>query len=494
MGKTKFFGRRARFSRDVMGLAIIASALLVGTMIYLSMRVKKDISRQYIQDAGRRVKEHYRAIENSIERSLEMACQSGELGGLLLSKPKTLKSQLLPFFKREPLLSGISLADESGASYFLQRDGTERMPSKSGGFDPRTRPWFAPALKEEKPYWTKQYLFHTLKQIGITASKSFTTPSGKKLVLAFDVLLSDFYSKIEKMVPSKGSNLVFFRQDEMLIFSSKKGSAPQFVPVKESGADSLTEHAYLRWTQKDSSSDRIFDIKQGGQTWWCSFYPLESDRKITWIGIMVPEKDILEAAGDRRSTLFFVGGGLVLLLLGSAWGVTRRYARVLREEFRVESTEEGVRALIQSGENRFVEFKSTMRMNLHTKKPGKEIEVAWLKGVAAFLNTDGGTLLLGVTDDGEILGLEKDVFENDDKCRLHFKNLVATHLGAEFSKYIRFALVPVDGKTVGMIHCFRTSDPVFLKVGNKESFYIRNGPSSDELPVSKVIHYIEARK
>jgi len=133
-------------------------------------------------------------------------------------------------------------------------------------------------------------------------------------------------------------------------------------------------------------------------------------------------------------------------------------------------------------------------MNLHTKKPGKEIEVAWLKGVAAFLNTDGGTLLLGVTDDGEILGLEKDVFENDDKCRLHFKNLVATHLGAEFSKYIRFALVPVNGKTVGMIHCFRTSDPVFLKVGNKESFYIRNGPSSDELPVSKVIHYIEARK
>ena len=36
-------------------------------------------------------------------------------------------------------------------------------------------------------------------------------------------------------------------------------------------------------------------------------------------------------------------------------------------------------------------------MNLHTKKPGKEIEIAWLKGVTAFLNTDGGTLLIGMT-------------------------------------------------------------------------------------------------
>jgi len=133
-------------------------------------------------------------------------------------------------------------------------------------------------------------------------------------------------------------------------------------------------------------------------------------------------------------------------------------------------------------------------MNLHSKKPGKEIELAWLKGVAAFLNTDGGTLLLGVTDAGEITGLEQDVFENDDKCRLHFKNLIAAHLGADLSKYIRFELLPFDGKTVGVVLCARASEPVFLKDGNKEYFYIRNGPSSDELPVSKALNYIKRRK
>jgi len=90
--------------------------------------------------------------------------------------------------------------------------------------------------------------------------------------------------------------------------------------------------------------------------------------------------------------------------------------------------------------------------------------------------------------------VKRDVFENDDKCRLHFKNLIANHIGAEFSKYIRFALVPMDGKTVGVVHCARSSEPVFLKNGNKEAFHIRNGPSSDELPVSKVLDYIKHRK
>lgn len=178
-----------------------------------------------------------------------------------------------------------------------------------------------------------------------------------------------------------------------------------------------------------------------------------------------------------------------------AFGLSRRYGRSFSADaLDAESNEGGIRSLIAKGENRYVEFKSTMRMNLYSKKPGKEIELAWLKGVAAFLNTDGGTVLLGVTDDGEITGLERDVFENEDKCRLHFKNLVATHIGAELSKYIRFVLVPVNGKTVGIVRCARSSEPVFLKEGNKEAFYIRNGPSSDELPVSKALKYIKQRK
>jgi hypothetical protein len=229
--------------------------------------------------------------------------------------------------------------------------------------------------------------------------------------------------------------------------------------------------------------------------WWCGFRPLENAYHNVWMGVVVPEVDIIGDIGRRRSLLLFFGLAFVLVSAGGAVWLARRYGRMFgADSHPSESSPEEVQALIAQGENRYIEFKSTLRMNLHSKKPGKEIEIAWLKGVAGFLNTDGGTLLLGVTDEGAITGIEQDVFENEDKCRLHFKNLIATHIGAEKSKYIRFRLVPVDGKTVGMVLCARSSEPVFLKNGNKEAFYIRNGPSSDELPVSKALHYIKHRE
>jgi len=103
--------------------------------------------------------------------------------------------------------------------------------------------------------------------------------------------------------------------------------------------------------------------------------------------------------------------------------------------------EEKVLALIRYGESPNLEFKSTLRTNLKTGKAGKEIELAWLKSVVGFLNTDGGVLLIGVNDGGEVVGIAADQFENDDKCLLHFKNLINQHIGAEFSKYLHAEIV-----------------------------------------------------
>ena len=133
-------------------------------------------------------------------------------------------------------------------------------------------------------------------------------------------------------------------------------------------------------------------------------------------------------------------------------------------------------------------------MNLHTNKKDKAIERAWLKGVVAFLNTDGGALLLGVSDDGEILDNKHDAFGNNDKYQLHFNNLISSHIGAEFSDYIRLELVCVEGKIVGMVDCKRSKEPIFLKDGSNEAFYIRNGPSSVELNTRQAINYIDSRR
>jgi hypothetical protein len=67
--------------------------------------------------------------------------------------------------------------------------------------------------------------------------------------------------------------------------------------------------------------------------------------------------------------------------------------------------------LIAGGETRAVEFKSTLRMNLHTGQVDDKIQVSALKTIAGFLNAKGGTLLIGVADNGEVLGLDADGFQ-----------------------------------------------------------------------------------
>jgi hypothetical protein len=84
--------------------------------------------------------------------------------------------------------------------------------------------------------------------------------------------------------------------------------------------------------------------------------------------------------------------------------------------------------IIVSGESSVVEFKSSLRMNLHTKNADQKIEHAVLKTLAAFLNTRGGTLVIGVDDNGTPLGLEDDGFQSEDKMDQHLANLSRTAL------------------------------------------------------------------
>ena len=137
---------------------------------------------------------------------------------------------------------------------------------------------------------------------------------------------------------------------------------------------------------------------------------------------------------------------------------------------------------------------STLRWNLKTDRSEKGIEKAYLKSVVAFLNTDGGVLLVGVGDDGHILGTDADQFENDDKYLLHLNNLIQQHIGLECSSFTRFHLVAVDAKPVLLIECQPSPAAVFLKIGKEEEFYVRVGPGSRRLSTSEVLTYMTHRK
>ena len=150
--------------------------------------------------------------------------------------------------------------------------------------------------------------------------------------------------------------------------------------------------------------------------------------------------------------------------------------------------------LIKEGENEKLEFKSTLRTNLHTNEIDKKIENNVLKTIIAFLNTKGGTLLIGVSDNKEIIGIEKDNFSNNDKFHLHFINLIKQKIGKKYLSSIDFQIGKVENKTVVRVDCNKNKKSVFLKEGKEEEFYIRAGPSTTELKASSLIDYINKRK
>lgn len=167
---------------------------------------------------------------------------------------------------------------------------------------------------------------------------------------------------------------------------------------------------------------------------------------------------------------------------------------LISEAIKLANDSDYIMELIRRGEGKKLEFKSTLRMNLMTGKPDWNVEHAVLKTITAYVNTDGGILIVGVSNTGEVLGIENDNFLNEDKFLLHFKQLLKQHIGLAYASLIEYALVPVNGKKVLKIDCQKSDEAVFLKSGNKEEeFFIRIGPSSERLTGSDLLEYVNRR-
>lgn len=167
---------------------------------------------------------------------------------------------------------------------------------------------------------------------------------------------------------------------------------------------------------------------------------------------------------------------------------------IVNEALETANTSNLVLELIKRGENRKLEFKSTLRTNLHTKQHDKKIEHAVLKTIVAFLNTEGGVLLVGISDKNEVIGLDKEGFQNEDKMLLHLNNMIKDNIGSIFSNSIKEQVIDFSDKRILKIECLPSNKPVFLKNSdNGEEFYIRTNPASELLNGNKLIEYVKRR-
>jgi hypothetical protein len=242
------------------------------------------------------------------------------------------------------------------------------------------------------------------------------------------------------------------------------------------------------WMSAKGETGTQWVVDGSDDRWWFEFRSVMLDSTPPFLAVMIPESDFSAAVRDQQHRYASLLAGLFLLIAGATFALTRYAFKSATDtpEFDLE-TEEALADLIAKGEGDRLEFKSTMRWNLAADKPGKEIETAWMKTVVAFLNTNGGVLVIGVDDTGEPIGLDADGFASEDKFLLHFNNLFKDHIGLEARPFVEAAVRPLGGKRAFVIACRKASEPVYLRQGKNETFYVRVGPSSRELPVSEVV-------
>ncbi|MDD5675391.1 MAG: putative DNA binding domain-containing protein [Chitinivibrionales bacterium] len=172
------------------------------------------------------------------------------------------------------------------------------------------------------------------------------------------------------------------------------------------------------------------------------------------------------------------------------------------EQFRAfapKSSDEEVLALIKTGEGHAIEFKETSRWDVKQNLASKVMEKVIVDTVAAFLNSEGGTLLIGVKDDKTISGLECDyrVFGKKENLRDTYENWLIQYLLSQYQKDIapclKVTFHEVDGKDICKIAVAPSPRPVYVKEGNIEQFFIRTGNSKKQLSTSETVQYCKQK-
>ena len=155
--------------------------------------------------------------------------------------------------------------------------------------------------------------------------------------------------------------------------------------------------------------------------------------------------------------------------------------------------------LIEKDEDQYFEIKASLKYDYEKNQSNKELEYEVAKAIAAFMNAEGGILLIGVTDGTrEILGLQKDYKllgkdkRNRDGFRLHLNNIIRDYLGIDKLSAIEITFPEESGKELCKIIVPKAPAPIFLEREKKKvyEFIVRMQNSSPILNIKDAVEYI----
>lgn len=192
---------------------------------------------------------------------------------------------------------------------------------------------------------------------------------------------------------------------------------------------------------------------------------------------------------------FAVVGAIGGLSIG--FYLRRLIARRRAEDSSVTMRDADVPTLLRAGEGERVEFKESARWDVKLGRLNTELERIVAKTIAGFMNHRGGVLLLGVTDAGEIVGLQPDYGTLKRKDRDGFAqfitSLVRDKLGGDVCPLVHTAFASSDEREVCRIAVEPAERPVYFEDGSTARYFLRMGNSTRELDVREAVLHIADR-
>jgi PAS domain S-box-containing protein len=221
------------------------------------------------------------------------------------------------------------------------------------GYDGRQRPWYKVAMAAFRDQtlpeaqaaaaslvaWTDVYPLYTAKGPGISAAVAARDPSGEILIVTYNLPLNEIAKFTTSAQPSP-RGMMFVLTDDGRLLGPPRGrrtegrpdaDVPLLQPVVEAGSPNLAE-AVARWQADRGGQPDRFRLALDGEAWWAGFTPFEfGSRQRFWVGVLLPESDLIPAAHQYQWLIAAVGLLALLAAALLALRLARWFSRPLAE-------------------------------------------------------------------------------------------------------------------------------------------------------------------
>lgn len=266
---------------------------------------------------------------------------------------------------------------------------------------------------------------------------------------------------------------------------------------------------YKTWKRSYAQKPHTFTFAEFNKTYYSRFDTIAPKLGVNAYALTVSRDDINNSKQKLEEAYLYA---VILLLLFALFAFITTYNKSRKKAVSEDDTPkslqpltiEKMQNLISGGESEYIEFKSSLRWDYMQEIVNKVLEDVIMKSIAAFANAKGGTLIIGVNDDLEIIGLEPDFNtlkkQDADYFELHLRKMINNQYGIKFSnKHLLMQLSEVENKVICVIQILPGSSALFMKTKTKqgqmiEKFYVRSGNASQEISsLTEVNEYIKER-